>query len=133
MALKEMIVAALTPYKQKMNTWSDSDIELLFMGFGNISIFWNDEDPLDSKDLSTSFKVNAVAINEALKELELHNGKWDYKDFYWLIDANAGEPRGDLIEAIEKVGFKCYDYFDAEENMTPQPVKTFKENPLLFS
>ena len=84
------------------------------------------------KDISGSFKENAIAINEALKQLKLHNGKWTYKDFYWVINSNAGEPRTDLIKAIEAVGFKCYDYFDSEEFDTPNQINTFEENPLLF-
>jgi len=132
MMIKDVIVMALNPYKGKVNTWEDADIELLFMGFGNISIYWADENPIEATDLSGTFKENAMAINEALKELGLHNDVWTYKDFYWLISSNAGEPRADLIKAIENVGFKCYDYFDAEELETPLPINTFQEDPLLF-
>jgi hypothetical protein len=132
MTMRDVVVLALEPYKGKINTWDDSDIELLFMGFGNISIYWADENPSEAEDISGSFKENAVAINEALKQLKLHNGKWTYKDFYWVINSNAGEPRTDLIKAIEAVGFKCYDYFDSEEFDSPNPIKTFEENPLLF-
>ena len=82
MALKELLVTALTPYKGKMNTWNDSDIELLFMGFGNISIFMEDSLVHKAEDLSGTFKENAIAINDALIELGLHNNKWTYKDFY---------------------------------------------------
>tara|TARA_R110001632_G_scaffold55999_1_gene137022 strand:- start:544 stop:942 length:399 start_codon:yes stop_codon:yes gene_type:complete len=132
MSMKDVIVMALKPYVGKINAWDDSDIELLFMGFGNISIFWADENPLEAQDMSGSFKENAIAIDSALKELKLHNGKWTYKDFYWVINSNAGEPRTDLIKAIELVGLMCYDYFDAEEFETPESIKTFEEDPLLF-
>ena len=81
MAIKDVIVLALEPHKGKINTWDDSDIELLFMGFGNISIYWGDENPVDADDLSGTFKENALAINEALKELGIHNNIWNYKDF----------------------------------------------------
>lgn len=131
MALKELLVNALTPYKGKMNTWNDSDIELLFMGFGNISIFMEDSLIHKAEDLSGTFKENAIAINEALEELGLHNNKWTYKDFYWLIDNNAGEPREDLIQAIQNCGVVCYDFFDSEEMVDPLPIKTFKEDPML--
>ena len=114
MSMKDVIVMALKPYVGKINAWDDSDIELLFMGFGNISIFWADENPLEAQDMSGSFKENAIAIDSALKEL------------------NAGEPRTDLIKAIELVGLRCYDYFDAEEFETPESIKTFEEDPLLF-
>jgi len=132
MSMKDVIVMALKPYVGKINAWDDSDIELLFMGFGNISIFWADENPIEAQDMSGSFKENAIAIDSALKELKLHNGKWTYKDFYWVINSNAGEPRTDLIKAIELVGLRCYDYFDAEEFETPESIKTFEEDPLLF-
>ena len=132
MAMQQIITKALEPYKAKMATWDDSDIELLFMGFGNISVFWADEDPVHAEDLSGSFTENAKAIDSALKELGLNNGKWSHSDFYWVIHSNAGEPRSDLVAAIESAGFKCFDYFDAEDNPVPQKVKTFKEHPYLF-
>ncbi len=69
MTMRDVVVLALEPYKGKINTWDDSDIELLFMGFGNISIYWADENPSEAEDISGSFKENAVAINEALKQL----------------------------------------------------------------
>ena len=114
-----------------MSTWNTSDIELLFMGFGNISIFWKEDDPLTSEDLSGSFKYNADSIVEALNELNLNIGNWEQTDFYWMISSNAGEPRGDLIKAIERVGFNCYDYFDSEEFEAPEEIKTFEAEPLL--
>ena len=55
MSMKDVIVMALKPYVGKINAWDDSDIELLFMGFGNISIFWADENPLEAQDMSGSF------------------------------------------------------------------------------
>lgn len=132
MALRELLVNALNPYRGRLNTWSDEDIELLFTGFGAISIFIKDADLGKATDLSGTFKENAKAIDLALQDLGIHNGKWSPSDFYWIIDYNSGEPREDLIKAITDCGFNCYDWFDAEEMIEPKPIKTFSEKPLLY-
>ena len=57
MALKEVLKAALQPHKEKLNEWNEEDIELLFMGFGNISIYWTDETPREDNNLSVTVEV----------------------------------------------------------------------------
>ncbi len=132
MALKEVLKAALQPHKEKLNEWNEEDIELLFMGFGNISIYWTDETPREDNNLAGTFQDNAQGIIEALNSLDLNKGEWETSDFYWLISANAGEIRSDLVSAIEEAGFKCYDYYDSEENENPQSIKVYEAEPSLY-
>ena len=132
MALKSVLVNALQPHKDTLSNWESEDLELLFMGFGNISIYFKDDDPILADNLAGTFKGNAQGIVDALNELEL-NRDWTIADFYWLISANAGEVRSDLVNVINDAGFVCYDYFDAEENPEPQPVTVFEAEPSLIS
>jgi hypothetical protein len=132
MVLKEVLIAALKPHKEKLTNWKEEDLELLFMGFGNISIYWKDEDPREDNNLAGTFQDNAQGILGALDSLDLNKGEWDSSDFYWLISANAGEIRSDLVSAIEEAGFKCYDYYDSEENEIPQSIKVYEAEPSLF-
>ena len=129
MPLKEILVTALKPYAEKIRNWNNHDVELLFMGFGNISIYWKGDDPLTSENLAGTFRYNAQSIVDALSELGIDG--WSYVDFYWMISANAGEIRADLVNALDDAGFVCYDYYNAEENPEPQPVAQFEAEPLL--
>ena len=74
MALKEVLVNALRPHRDEINTWSPSDVEMLFMGFGNFSLYWKGDLPIESESLTGTFKENAVAVVEALNELDLNKG-----------------------------------------------------------
>lgn len=129
--LEQVLVEALKPYKAKMMTWNPSDIELLFMGFGNISIYWKNDDPVLDSPITGTFSENAKAVVSALNQLNLNTGNWTYKDIYWIIDSNSGEPRADLISAIESCGFNCYDFFDADTGQPPEAIKTFSAEPSL--
>jgi len=132
MALKEVLRAALKPHKEKLDEWNEEDIELLFMGFGNISIYWTGDTPKEDNNLAGTFQENAQGIIGALDSLDLNKGGWESADFYWLISANAGEIRNDLVSAIEEAGFKCYDYYDSEENKKPQSIKVYEAEPSLY-
>ncbi len=130
MTLKNVLVTALRPHTDTLSNWNSEDIELLFMGFGNLSIYFKDDDPVLSDNLAGTFKSNAKGIVAALEELDLNRG-WSDSDFYWLINANAGEVRSDLVKVIQDAGFVCYDYYDAEDNPEPQDVAVFEAEPSL--
>jgi hypothetical protein len=132
MVLKEVLIAALKPHKPVLQEWEKEDLELLFMGFGNISIYWADETPNEKNNLAGTFQHNATGIIGALDALDLHKGEWESGDFYWLISANAGEVRSDLVSAIENAGFQCYDYYDSEEDENLQTIKVYDAEPSLF-
>ncbi len=130
MTLKNVLVTALRPHKETLSNWESEDLELLFMGFGNLSIYLKDDDPILADNLAGTFKTNAKGIVEALDTLELNRG-WSESDFYWMINANAGEVRSDLVTALQDAGFVCYDFFDAEDNPEPQDIAVFQAEPSL--
>ena len=132
MALKEVLVNALRPHRDEINTWSPSDVEMLFMGFGNFSLYWKGDLPIESESLTGTFKENAVAVVEALNELELNKGNWTPSDIYWTISANAGEVREDLVMAIQNAGFDCYDYYCAEDEIEGSTIKTYQSEPSIY-
>tara|TARA_B100000287_G_C20638132_1_gene782477 strand:+ start:1371 stop:1769 length:399 start_codon:yes stop_codon:yes gene_type:complete len=132
MALKEVLVNALRPHRDEINTWSPSDVEMLFMGFGNFSLYWKGDLPIESESLTGTFKENAVAVVEALNELDLNKGNWTPSDIYWTISANAGEVREDLVMAIQNAGFDCYDYYCAEDEIEAQPIRTYQSEPSIY-
>ncbi len=132
MALKEVLVNALRPHRDEINTWSPSDVEMLFMGFGNFSLYWKGDLPIESESLTGTFKENAVAVVEALNELDLNKGDWQPSDIYWIISANAGEVREDLVTAIQNAGFDCYDYYCAEDEIEAQPIRTYQSEPSIY-
>ena len=46
--LTDVLTNALKPHKETLEGWSVEDIGLLFMGFGNISIYPNDTSDFDN-------------------------------------------------------------------------------------
>ena len=135
MSMKKVLTEALNPYVDSLGGWTTTQIESLFLGLGNISVFnASDEDYLPVNNLAGTHNENAEAIIDALNELGVpHN--FDAESVYWLIDSCAGEVREDLRKAMEDAGFVCYDYFnpDSEDEGNHQltGVRTFNMAPIL--
>ena len=135
MSMKKVLTEALNPYVDSLGGWTTTQIESLFLGLGNISVFnASDEDYLPVNNLAGTHNENAEAIIDALNELGVpHN--FDAESIYWLIDSCAGEVREDLRKAMEDAGFVCYDYFnpDSEDEGNHQltSVNTFNMAPIL--
>lgn len=135
MSMKKVLIDALNPYVDSLGGWTTTQIESLFLGLGNISIFnASDEDYLPDNNIAGTHNENAEAIIDALDELGVpHN--FDAESIYWIIDSCAGEVREDLRNAMEDAGFVCYDYFnpDSEDEGNHQltDVKTFNMAPML--
>ena len=114
MPLKDVIYHTLLPYKEQMNSWSLEEVTDLFVGFGNISVFFTkDENHIECKSLAGSFRYNGQCIADALAELEI-GSDFDYLDFYWGIAAGSGAIREDLNTALLAAGFTTYEYFSAD-------------------
>jgi len=119
-SITNVLKKALEPYVETLKTWERNDIAQLFMGFGNASIYWKDvTEYIDDKDFGGTFTEHAESIIKVLNELDIkfEEHPWDASEFYWTIFADAGNIRSDLIRAIEEVGFKCYQHFDAEPSI----------------
>ena len=135
MSMKKVLIEALNPYIDLMKNWTTTEIESLFLGLGDISVFnASDEDYLPDNNLSGTHTENAEAIISALDELGIsHN--FDADGVYWLIESCIGEIRGDLRKAMEDAGFVCYDYFNPdsenEGNHQLKSVNTFAMAPML--
>tara|TARA_R110002020_G_scaffold21782_10_gene73877 strand:- start:3484 stop:3897 length:414 start_codon:yes stop_codon:yes gene_type:complete len=112
MALKNVLVEALKPHEKTLQEWKPHQLEALFLGFGDISIFNTEtQDYLPDEDLGGRYNENAEAIFDALLELNITN-PCEVDEMYWLIESCAGYIREDLKNAIENVGYKCFLYFN---------------------
>jgi hypothetical protein len=133
--ITNVLKKALEPYAETLKGWQREEVISLFIGFGNASIYWNDiEDYSSDKDFGGTFTENASSIISVLNELDItfEDSPWDSSEFYWTIFADAGNVRSDLVKAIENVGFKCYEHFDADdENHKVKDIKTFSSEPSL--
>ena len=142
--LTEVLTKALEPHKDTLLNWEIEDVGLLFMGFGNISIYPsevsdpnNEETYSDSDDIGGTFADNSIAIADALNNLgvDLSKNDWDSSDIYWLIHSYSGEVRSDLVNALEQVGYSCYNWFDSEnlEGLEggPEKVVVWESEPSL--
>jgi hypothetical protein len=105
MPLKDILYHALLPHKEQLQNWSVEEITDLFLGFGNISIYFtSDENPKDCNNLAGSYRYNGGCIADALEKLEIEE-KFEYLDFYWGIAAAAGDGiREDLNDALQTAG-----------------------------
>jgi|TARA_E500000331_G_C16607879_1_gene434551 hypothetical protein len=116
--LTDILTDALKPHKETLKGWSVEDIGLLFMGFGNISIYPNETSEFDNDaDFGGTFVENSNAIVQALNNIgiDISESDWDASDMYWLIQSYSGDIRSDLISIINNAGYSCYIWFDAEE------------------
>jgi len=132
MPLKDVIYHTLLPYKEQMNSWSIEEVTDLFVGFGNISVFFTkDENHIECESLAGSFRYNGHCIADALSELEIGSG-FDYLDFYWGIAAGAGAIREDLNAALLVAGFTTYEYFSVDMGDDSLiPIDTFEGMKML--
>ena len=135
MNLQTVIYKALEPYKCVLQEWTSPQVESLFLGFGDISIFKADaEDYLPDENISGTHKENALSILSALKDLEIEFN-CEVDDLYWIIEGCSGTIREDLKGAIENIGYKCHSYFNPdsifEEAHTLQDIITFEMQPSL--
>lgn len=133
--ITNVLKKALEPYVETLQGWKREEIVNLFVGFGNASIYWDDiEDYASDVDFGGTFTENASSIISVLNELDItfDDYPWDDSEFYWTIFADAGTIRSDLVKAIENVGFKCYEHFDADdEKYEIKEIKTFSSEPSL--
>lgn len=133
--LVDVLTNALEPHKEILSEWNTDEIGMLFMGFGNISIYpTNVNDYNNDEDIGGTFAENSVAIIDALNNIgiDLSESNWDSSDLYWLIHSYSGEVRIDLINALNVVGYDCYKWFDAEEeDIEPIMVEGWAAEPSL--
>ena len=125
MPLKDILYHALIPHKAQLQNWSFEEITDLFLGFGNISIYFtSDENHKDCDNLAGSYRYNGECIADALELIGLEE-KFGYLDFYWNIAAAAGDGiREDLNDALQTAGFTVYEYYHSDlgdEILTPIP------------
>lgn len=116
--LTDVLTKALEPHQNTIDCWSVEEVGLLFMGFGNISIYPHDtKDYNNDNDLGGTFVENSNAIVGALQNIGIDISKdgWDASDIYWLIQSYSGDIRNDLISILNNVGYSCFTWFDAEE------------------
>ena len=74
--------------------------------------------------------IKIAEYRETELDIKFEEHPWDASEFYWTIFADAGNIRSDLIRAIEEVGFKCYQHFDAEnEEFEVKEIQTFDAEP----
>jgi len=133
--LVDVLTKALEPYKDILAEWNAEEIGMLFMGFGNISIYpTNVESYNNDEDIGGTFAENSVAIIDALNNIgiDLSENNWDSSDLYWLIHSYSGEVRNDIINALNVVGYDCYKWFDSEEeDIEPVKVEGWNAEPSL--
>ena len=131
--LVDVLTNALEPHKEVLSGWSVDEIGMLFMGFGNVSIYpTNIETYNNDDDIGGTFAENSVAIIDALNNIgiDLGESNWDSSDIYWLIHSYSGEVRADLINSLNVVGYDCYKWFDAEEeDIKPLKVEGWNAEP----
>jgi len=115
MSLEDVIFHTLLPHKEELISWTHEEITDLFLGFGNINIYFtSDDNHKGAKNLAGTFRYNGGCIVKALTKLEIEE-KFNYLDFYWGIAAAAGEGiREDLNNALEVAGFTVYEHFDKD-------------------
>lgn len=114
MPLKDVIYHTLLPYKEQLDSWTYEEITDLFLGFGNVSIYFtNDEDHASCNSLAGSFRYNGECIADALSELGVKLS-FEYLDFYWGIASGSGTIRDDLNHALANAGFTVYEHFNAD-------------------
>tara|TARA_R110000824_G_scaffold294972_1_gene483366 strand:+ start:652 stop:1086 length:435 start_codon:yes stop_codon:yes gene_type:complete len=135
MKTKDVLVDALKPYVDSLGGWTTTQLESLFLGFGDLSIFRADDDGYTpSGDLGGNHRENAQSIIAALTEIGIpHN--LDEDGMFWIIESCVGEIREDLKRAVSEAGYASFIYFNPdseyEENHTLQELKTFTMDPPL--
>ena len=135
MKTKDVLVDALKPYVDSLGGWTTTQLEALFLGFGDLSIFRaEDEGYAPTEDLAGNHRENAQSIVSALTELGIpHN--LDEDGMYWIIESCVGEIREDLKQALSDAGYVSFVYFNPdseyEENHSLQDLKTFTMKPTL--
>tara|TARA_R100000908_G_scaffold61378_1_gene39375 strand:+ start:4156 stop:4551 length:396 start_codon:yes stop_codon:yes gene_type:complete len=124
MRLSDILVDSLKPYQSQLSAWTKTDLELLFMGFGNIKIVT----PAGQIFYQT-FTKNAVDICLALNKLGFEDMEWNTDEVWYLIYAQPGRIRKDLVRCIENNGNKIlptegiegvevvFEFFDAENGI----------------
>jgi len=114
MEFKDMMVEILSPHKETISKWASHQVEALFMGMGDISIFRSEsEDYLPDEDISGTYSQNASAIMEALEEMQIAIN-FTAEELYWVIESCAGNIRKDMKEALESVGYRCFLFFNPD-------------------
>jgi|TARA_R110000824_G_scaffold17706_1_gene71295 hypothetical protein len=99
MRLKDIFVTSLKPYQSQLSDWSKNDLEMLFMGFGNLRIVTPAR-----IEFEQSFYKNAVDICLALDELGFGEMEFLERDLYYVIHAQPAIIRSDLAQCIEAEG-----------------------------
>ncbi len=121
MRLSNILVDSLKPYQSQLSSWRRTDLETLFMGFGNIKIVTP-----SGRVFNQNFHKNAVDICLALNELGFEDMEWESSEVFYLIYAHPGRIRKDLVRCIEDNGNKIlatesvegiedvFEFYDAE-------------------
>jgi len=124
MRLSDILVDSLKPHQSQLSSWTKTDLELLFMGFGNIKIVTP-----AGQVFTQGFAKTAVDICLALDELGFEDMEWSSEEVWYLINAHPGRIRKDLVRCIENNGNKIlptegiegvevvFEFFDAENGI----------------
>ncbi len=124
MRLSNILVDSLKPHQSQLSSWTKTDLELLFMGFGNIKIVTP-----AGQVFTQGFAKTAVDICLALDELGFEDMEWSSEEVWYLINAHPGRIRKDLVRCIENNGNKIlatesvvgiedvFEFYDAENGI----------------
>lgn len=99
MRLKDLIVDSLKPYQTQLNEWSKEDIEIFFMGFGNLRVINS-----AGFEFNQTFFTNATDICLALDELGLEGLDYEERDFYYMIHAEPACIHPHLLRCLKDNG-----------------------------
>ena len=111
MRLKDVIVRSLKPYQSQLSDWTKNDLEMLFLGFGNLRIIT----PAGIEFKQTFYK-NALDICLALDEMGFSEMDFLETDILYIIHSQPGIIRGDLAKCITDDGNQLLPY-DAEDEL----------------
>lgn len=118
MRLKDVLVDSLKPHLSQLSSWHKQELEILFLGFGNLLIITP-----SGQRFEQTFYDNAVDICLALDELGFSEMDFSARDFYWIIHAQPAKIRSDLFKSIcangnqvlgceEETDFEVWDFED---------------------
>jgi len=101
MRLKDVLVDSLKPYQSQLSSWKKGELEILFLGFGNLTVITP-----AGNEFGGTFYQNAVDICVALEELGFGELDFSARDFFYLIHAQPAKIRNDLYNCIINTGNK---------------------------